>query len=316
MLDEREMRQVYTAKMIELAKRDESICLLEADLMKSTGTSDFFNTFPERSIDVGIAESNMVGVAAGLAACGKKPFCASFTPFITRRCFDQIAISVCYSKLNVKLVGTDPSVMAEVNGGTHMSMEDVGIMRGLANMVIFEPIDATMLDKSLEDVVNYNGPLYMRLFRKKAEKVFDDRLKFDLFKGNTLSEGKDCMIIASGIMVAKAVEAVKILKTQGINAGVLAIHTIKPIDKESVIKAAEYAGAIVTCENHSIINGLGSAVAEVLSENCPTPLKRLGVNDRFGEVGRLPYLLETFKLTENDICNAVKDCIALKNKRK
>ena len=294
MTDEREMRQVYTEKLIELAEKDDSICVLEADLMKSTGTAPFFEKFPERSFDVGIAEANMIGVAAGLASCGKKPFCASFTPFITRRCFDQIAISVCYSNLNVKLIGTDPSIMAEINGGTHMSMEDIGIMRSLANMVIFEPCDSAMLSASMEQVVNYNGPLYLRLFRKKAEKVFDKIENFDLFKGIEISKGKDCTI----------------------SVGVSEIHTIKPIDKDIIISAAKRSGAIVTAENHSIYNGLSSAVSEVLSENFPVPLTRVGINDRFGEVGKAAYLSEVFHITENDICEAVRTCIKKKKVKK
>ncbi len=316
MTDEREMRQVYTEKLIELAEKDDSICVLEADLMKSTGTAPFFEKFPERSFDVGIAEANMIGVAAGLASCGKKPFCASFTPFITRRCFDQIAISVCYSNLNVKLIGTDPSIMAEINGGTHMSMEDIGIMRSLANMVIFEPCDSAMLSASMEQVVNYNGPLYLRLFRKKAEKVFDKIENFDLFKGIEISKGKDCTIIASGIMVSRAVNAAKTLKKEGLSVGVSEIHTIKPIDKDIIISAAKRSGAIVTAENHSIYNGLSSAVSEVLSENFPVPLTRVGINDRFGEVGKAAYLSEVFHITENDICEAVRTCIKKKKVKK
>lgn len=316
MTDEREMRQVYTEKLMELAEKDDSICVLEADLMKSTGTAPFFEKYPERSFDVGIAEANMIGVAAGLASCGKKPFCASFTPFITRRCFDQIAISVCYSNLNVKLIGTDPSIMAEINGGTHMSMEDIGIMRSLANMVIFEPCDSAMLSASMEQVVNYKGPLYLRLFRKKAEKVFDKIDNFDLFKGIEISKGKDCTIIASGIMVSRAINAAKTLKKEGISVGVSEIHTIKPIDKDIIISAAKRSGAIVTAENHSIYNGLSSAVSEVLSEHFPVPLSRVGINDRFGEVGKAQYLSEVFHITENDICDAVKDCIKKKKAKK
>lgn len=312
MLDAKEMRDIYCDFMVEAAKTDKTICLLEADLMKSTKTQKFFELYPERSFDVGIAEANMVGVAAGLASAGLSPYCASFTPFITRRCFDQIAISVCYSNLNVKLVGTDPGICAEVNGGTHMSMEDAGIMRTLSNIAIFEPVDGVMLENALPQILQYKGPLYIRLFRKKAVKVFDTLNGRNMFEAIPLSSGKDVTIIASGIMVARAQQASAMLKEKGIEAGVLCVPSIKPLDKNAVIRAAKESGAVVTAENHNIIGALGSAVAETLAEEYPVPMQRVGVQDVFGEVGKLDYLSEKMKMRAEDIVAAAEKVIARK----
>ncbi len=304
-----EMRKVYCDSLIQLAKKNKKICVLEADLMGSSGTGNFKKEFPDRMIDVGIAEANMIGVAAGLAACGKIPFCDSFTPFVTRRCLDQVAISVCYANQNVKIVGTDPGIMATNNGGTHMSLGDVGIMRSVPNMAIFEPVDAVMLEKAMPQIVKHVGPMYIRLFRKKAESVFSPDMKFNIFKAIDLKKGKDVTIIASGIMVAKALEASAELEKEGYSVGVLSVHTIKPLDEEAVINAAKRSGAIVTAENHNIFNGLGSAVAEVIVENCPVPMKRVGVKDRFGEVGDEKYLSNLLGLTAEEIVKAAKEVI-------
>ena len=312
MLDNKEMRQVYSETMVELAKRNKKIVLLDADLMGSMGTKKFKEAYPKRHINVGIAEANMIGVAAGLASTGKLPFVHSFTPFVTRRCYDQIAISVAYAKQNVKMVGADPGIMAQNNGGTHMSLEDVGIMRAMPDMAIFEPVDATMLKALLPQVVKYDKPMYIRLFRKKAETVFDENTKFHLFKAIDIKKGTDVTIVASGIMVSRAVEASLILASQGLSVGVLSVHTIKPIDEDAIIRAAKRSGAIVTAENHNIIGGLGSAVAEVISEHCPVPLRRVGVKDRFGEVGNEKYLSEALGLTVDDIVKAATEVVALK----
>lgn len=312
MLDTKEMRAVYCETLIDLAKRNKKIVLLDADLMSSMGTKAFKTAYPKRHINVGIAEQNMIGIAAGLATCGKIPFCHSFTPFVTRRCYDQIAISVAYAKQNVKLVGADPGIMALNNGGTHMSLEDIGIMRSMPNMTIFEPVDAAMLKALLPQIVKYDKPMYIRLFRKKAETVFDDNTKFNLFKAIELKKGTDVTIIASGIMVARAVTASIILASKGLSVGVLSVHTIKPIDEEAVIKVAKRSGAVVTAENHNVIGGLGSAVAEVLGENCPVPMRRVGVKDRFGEVGDDKYLSEIMGLRVDDIVAACEEVVKLK----
>jgi transketolase len=313
MLDEKELRAVYADCLIELAEKDERIVLVEADLMKASGTVPFKNKFPERTVDVGVAEANMMGVAAGLSTFGKIPFADSFAPFATRRCFDQVFISVAYAGLNVKIGGTDPGVSAELNGGTHMSFEDIGIMRNIPGMMIFEPVDATQLKKAMPQIAGHYGPVYIRLSRRQAEKIYDDSCDFELGKAQTLVDGKDATIIASGLMVKNALDAVELLKNEGIGVKVLNMHTIKPIDEEAVLGAARETGAIVTAENHSIINGLGSAVAEVLVENFNVPMKRVGVRDHFGEVGKKEFLMEKFGLMPVNIAKAVKEVLARKN---
>lgn len=312
MKDTVEVRKAYCNTLIDMAKKDDRICVLEADLMSATGTKPFKDAFPERTFDVGIAEANMVGVASGLCTFGKIPFVSTFTPFLTRRALDQIEISVAYAKLNVKLVGTDPGISAQLNGGTHMSFDDMGIMRGIPTMVVFEPTDATMVAKALPQIAEHYGPVYIRMYRKITEKVYDDNLEFDLFKSITLKDGNDATIIASGMMVPVALEAYDKLKEEGIDARVIDMHTWKPLDEEAVYKAATETGAIVTAENHSIINGLGSAVSEYLAGVKPTVVKRIGVKDQFGEVGKEDYLFARYELTADDIVKAVKEAIALK----
>ncbi|QUI23681.1 transketolase family protein [Vallitalea pronyensis] len=313
-LESREMREVYTEQLMDLAEKDERIVLVEADLMRAAKSLTFQERFPERTVDVGVAEANMVGVAAGLSAFGKIPFTHSFTSFATRRCFDQITISVAYAGLNVKIMGSDPGVAAELNGGTHMSFEDVGIMRNIPDMVIFEPVDNEQLTQAMPYIVKHIGPVYIRLFRKKTEKIFDEGYTFNWCKADTLQEGSDATIIATGLMVKNALLAAKNLEAEGIRVRVLNIHTVKPIDQHAIIKAAEETGAIVTAENHNIINGLGSAVAEVLIENHPVPMKRIGVRDHFGEVGKMDFLMEKYQMTPEAIAEAVKDVLQMKHK--
>lgn len=310
--DALEMRQIYCNTLIELAKKDDRIVVLDADLMKANGTMNFKKEFPERTVDVGIAEANMIGVAAGLSAFGKIPFCASFAPFATRRCFDQIAVSVVFAQQNVKIVGTDPGITAELNGGTHMSFEDMAIMRSLQGMVVFEPTDGEMLAQALPQIAAYKGPVYIRMFRKKATTVFDSSLKFDLFKSVQVKDGKEVTIFASGIMVERAIEAADLLAADGIDARVVNIATWKPIDKEAIIAAAKETGAIVTAENHNKFGGLGSAVAEVVATEYPVPVTMVAIPDVVGEVGKVPFLAEKFGLTTADIVAAARRSILLK----
>ena len=312
MTDEREVRQTMAAGLVSAAAKDDRIVVLDADLMSCHSTKCFLEAYPERFINVGIAEANLIGVAAGMAAFGKIPFAFSFAPFATRRCYDQIFISVAYSKLPVKIVGSDPGVMAEANGGTHMPFEDMSIMRAIPHMVCFEPTDATMLEKALPEIIDYPGAVYIRMFRKKAEKIYDDSLEFKLGKAVTLKDGGDVTLIASGIMVARALKAADELKEAGIDARVLNIHTWKPIDEDAIVSAAKDTGAIVTCENHTTAGGLGSAVAEVAAEKCPVPLEFVGVKNSFGEVGKEAYLSEKFGLTVSDIVAAAKRAVARK----
>ena len=312
MQDNQEMRKVYCESLIELSKKNKKICILEADLMGSSGTSEYKKTFPDRTFDVGIAEANMISIAAGLSASGKIPFCTTFSPFIARRAFDQIAVSVVYAKQNVKLVGTDPGVVASNNGGTHMSFEDIGAMRSIPTMTVFEPVDSQMLKKAMPQIVKHEGPMYIRLYRKKAETVFDENFKFNLFKAIDLSKGKDVTLVASGIMVSKAIKAREILEKEGYSVGVISVHTIKPLDEQTIIQAAKRSGAIVVCENANKIGGLCSAVCETLSENFPTPVRRVAINDELGQVGSENYLCEVYGLTVENIIKNAKEVILLK----
>lgn len=312
-LHDMEMRKVYCDCLVSSARRNRQICVLEADLMMSTGTKAFKEQYPNRFIECGIAEQNMVGIAAGLSACGKIPFIHSFTPFVTRRCFDQIAVSVGYAKQNVKIVGTDPGVMATANGGTHMSFEDIALMKTVPNMIVFEPIDAVMLKKAMPTIIKIEQPMYIRLFRKKAKPVFGNSLKFDLFKANEIVYGKDITIIAAGIMVAKALEAADILKKEHIYASIVAVHTYKPLDTETIFTSVKNTGAMLTCENSFIQGGLGQSVAAAaLQEGLNVPFDMIGVQDRYGEVGTEPYLCEILGLTVNDIVNKTRELIKKK----
>ena len=247
-----------------------------------------------------------------MAVAGKIPFAHSFTPFATRRVLDQIAISIAYAKLNAKIGGTDPGVTAELNGGTHMSVEDAGLIRGIPNMIIVEPADGVQLKALLPQIAAIDSPVYMRLARKSKDQYYEKGTKFELGKIHELKSGTDVTIICSGIMIKNALDASGILEKEGINARILNMHTLKPVDSETIIKAAKETGAIVTAENHSIINGWGSAVSEVLSENYPVPLERIGIRDHFGEVGLTDFLLEKYKMTAEDIVAAAKKAIARK----
>lgn len=312
--EEIEMRDAYCSTLIELAKKDNRVVVLDADLMKSMGMMPFKEVFPERAFDVGIQEANMIGVAAGLSATGKIPFAHSFGPFATRRCFDQIFLSCGYAKLNVRITGSDPGITAAFNGGTHMPFEDMGILRNIPNITILEPVDSTMLKNLLEQTIEPYGVFYIRLLRKNAVKIYESGSSFKIGKAVQLKDGKDVTIFATGIMVDEALKAAERLSSEGISARVVNIFTLKPIDKEFIIKCAEETKAIVTAENHSIINGLGSAVAEVIAENIPVPMERVGVKDLFGEVGPVDYLMKRFELTADDIIKSVKRVLERKDK--
>ena len=308
-----EMRVVYAQTLIELAEKDERIVLLEADLMKASGTTVFKNKFPERTFNMGVAEANMVGVAAGLSAGGKIPFADTFGCFAARRTYDQFFISANYAQLNVKLVGTDPGISSAYNGGTHMPFEDLGIMRNIPKLVVFEPSDPVSLKYLVQQSAYYKGCTYMRLHRKPAEIIYSEDETFELGKGKVLRDGTDVTIVAIGaILVPEALKAAETLNKEGISAAVIDMHTIKPIDSELILKYAKKTGLIITCENHQIMNGLGSAVAEVLAENCSCRLKRIGVEDEFGEVGTQEYLQERFKMTASHIVDEVKINLACK----
>lgn len=315
MPDNVEMRAAFGAELERLMAADERIVLVDADLSKANGVNHIRKRFPERAFNVGVAEANMASIAAGLSSYGFIPFITTFTPFATRRICDQVTISITYAKRNVKIVGTDPGVAAELNGGTHMSFEDVGVMRSIPGMVIFEPVDAVQVTKALPKLVAYDGPVYMRLFRKLSPVVFNDDYQFDLFQADRLREGGDITLFATGFLVTQALEAAARLAEQGISAEVINVHTIKPVDVETVVKSVRKTGCCVTCENHNILGGLRSAIAEVTSEHCPVPLKAVGVNDEFGVVQKFPYLVQRFGLTTENVVARALECLEMKGGR-
>ncbi len=304
-------RVAYGNALAEFGK-DERIVVLDADLSGSTKTACFKEKYPERFINAGIAEGNMMSVAAGLASCGKTVFASSFAMFAAGRAFEQIRNSIAYPKLNVKIGATHAGLSVGEDGATHQCLEDIGIMRAIPNMVILNPADATEARLAVKAAIDYDGPVYLRFGRLDVLNIFDDDYKFEIGKGVELEAGDDVTLIATGIMVSVALEARKILAEQGISARVINMATIKPIDKDIIVKAAKETGAIVTAEEHNIIGGLGSAVAEVLCESCPVPMQRVGTNDVFGRSGKPAELFEAYGLTAENIAEKAKT--AIKNK--
>lgn len=303
-----EMRAMYAQCLGELMERDEKLVLLDADLSKACGTFSLRKRFPDRIYDCGVAEQNMISIAAGLASYGYKPWAESFAPFATRRVCDQIAISVCYAKRNVKIVGTDPGIAAELNGGTHMSLEDMGVVRSIPGLVIFEPTDTVQLQAAMPVLHAYEGPVYMRMNRKEFPTVFPEGYRFDLFKADLLRVGTDVTILAAGLMVSESLQAAEALAAEGISCEVINVHTVKPIDRETILASAKKTGVIVTAENHNVIGGLRSAVLEALAHD-PVPVWAVGAEDRFGEVGKLPYLKEALGLNAAHVAAAVREAV-------
>lgn len=305
-------RDAYGEALAELGAVNENIVVLEADLSKSTKTSDFKKVYPERHFNMGIAEQNMLGVAAGFAAAGKIPFASSFAVFATGRAYDQIRNSIAYPNLNVKVAATHAGLTVGEDGGSHQMLEDIALMRALPNMTVIVPADGVETKLAVKAAAEYEGPVYIRMGRPKVPVLFGDDYKFEIGKGVVLKEGTDVTLVGTGIMVSKAVEAAELLAAEGISAAVVNISTIKPIDAELIIAQAQKTGAIVTCEEHNIYGGLGSAVAEVLVENCPVPMARVGVEDKFGESGLPDELLEKYGLTAANIAEKAKAVIARK----
>ena len=300
-------REAYGKALVKLSNLNENVVVLDADLSKSTKTADFKAVAPERFINMGIAESNMMGVAAGLSTCGKIPFASTFAMFAAGRAFEQIRNSICYPKLNVKVCATHAGLTVGEDGATHQSIEDISLMRSIPNMLVINPADAVETEAAILAVAEYNGPCYVRLGRLPVEDVFDDNYDFKIGKANTVVEGTDVTVAATGLLVQEAMEAAKMLKEEGISVRVLNFGTIKPLDGEILKKASAETKFIVTAEEHSIIGGLGGAVAEYVSENCPTKVIRMGVMDRFGESGKGEEMLEKFNLTAKDIVKKVKE---------
>lgn len=301
-----EFRQALAKALAELMREDDKICVLDADLSKPNGTSSLYKEFPDRCFDVGIAEANMVGVAVGLAAYGYKPIVVTFAPFATRRVCDQIAVSVAYAKQNVKIVGTDPGITAELNGGTHMSFEDIATLRSIPTMTIYDAVDDTQVYQAIKQIMNTDGPCYIRMPRKAAQPVYDENYKFALNKADVITKGNDITIVASGIMVAESLKAVLKLKEEGISAELISANTIKPLDEETILNSIKKTNHVVTCENHNVIGGLYSAVSEMLIEKYPLHVDKIAVMDQFGQVGKYSELLNYYHLTSNDIYNVVK----------
>ncbi|QAT39252.1 transketolase family protein [Clostridium sp. JN-9] len=299
-------RQAYGEALAELAKTNENVVVLDADLGKSTKTYEFKKVCPERYFDMGISEQDMIGTAAGLAASGKIPFASTFAMFAAGRAFEQIRNSVAYPRLDVKIAATHAGLTVGEDGATHQAIEDISLMRSIPNMVVISPSDAVEAKQVIFEAVKYDGPMYIRLGRYPVPVIHDDKFEFKIGKGEVLRDGKDATIIATGIMVSVALEAAEKLKYENIEASVINIATIKPIDRELIVKYAKQTEKIVTAEEHSIIGGLGSAVAEVLSVEYPTKMKMVGVEDKFGHSGTPEELLKNYNLTSESIIKAVK----------
>lgn len=301
-----ELRKTYASTLNEMIDADKKVVALEADLMGAISTGPVFKSHPENFINCGIMEANMVGVASGLSVRGFTPFMHTFGPFATRRCYDQLFLSIGYSGLNLKVIGSDAGVTAQHNGGTHMPFEDLGLMRLIPTCTVMEMSDHVMFRDILKQTSKIHGLQYIRITRKTMSQLYDETSTFEIGKGIVLKEGKDATIVATGIMLKEALDAREILAKDGINVAVIDMFTIKPIDKDLLIKYAAQTKLIVTAENHNVIGGLGSAVAEALSLH-PTKIARVGVQDRFGQVGTQAFLQEEYNLTANDIVKAVKD---------
>ena len=313
MADKKATRESYGAALAELGEKYDFL-VLDADLAAATKTGMFKKKFPERFFDCGIAEGNMISVAAGIATTGKVVFASSFAMFAAGRAFEQVRNSIGYPHLNVKIGATHAGITVGEDGATHQCNEDIALMRTIPGMVVINPSDACEAYAAVESAINYYGPVYMRFGRYAVPNLTAELpgYKFEIGKGVTMRDGKDVTIVATGYMVHVALEAAEMLKAEGIDARVINIHTIKPIDAEILVKAAKETGAIVTAEEHNVIGGLGSAVAEAVSEAAPVPVLRVGVEDKFGKSGKVPELLSEYGLTKENIVAKAKAALALK----
>ncbi len=299
-------RESYGEKLAELGEKNNKIVVLDADLAEATKTSVFKKKFPERFFDMGIAEQDMMATAAGMATCGMIPFASTFAVFAAGRAYDQIRNSICYPKLNVKICATHAGISVGEDGATHQMLEDLSLMRGLPNMTVLSVSDDIQTKWAIEEIAKLEGPVYVRLGRLKSPIVYNEDQKFELGKGIQIGEGTDATVIATGLMVSEAVLAKEELEKEGIHIRVVDIHTIKPIDKELIVKCAKETKRIITIEDHSIIGGLGSSVCEVLADEYPTKVTRLGMKDTFGKSGKAEKLLEFFGLTKEGIIKEIR----------
>lgn len=303
----RSIRNVFGETLAKLGETNREIVVLDADLACSTQTKVFAKKFPERFFDVGIAEQDMIATAAGLASQGKIPFAASFAVFATGRTYDQIRNSVCYPKLNVKVIGTHGGVTVGEDGASHQALEDVALMRSIPNMMVIVPSDCKECEEVIKFAAEYKGPMYIRLARTNLVDIFGEDYKFNPYCATILREGKDCTVITNGETLAEVLVAAEKLSEKGIELEVISMPVIKPIDKNTIVKSAKKTGFVVTVENHSIINGLGSAVCEVLSEELPTKVHRIGVNDTFGQSGKGDELMKLYNLTAEKIALKIEE---------
>ncbi|MBL7084809.1 MAG: transketolase family protein [Candidatus Omnitrophica bacterium] len=298
-------RDAYGQALIELGEKNKDIVALDADLSASTRTARFAEKFPQRFFDLGVAEQNMMGVAAGLASCGKIPFVSTFAIFGSGRAWDQVRNTICYNKLNVKIVLTHAGITVGPDGSSHQAIEDIALMRAIPNMTIIVPCDAPETREAIFAVARYQGPVYVRLGRPKVCTILK-KDEFKIGRARTLREGKDVSIIACGIMVKQALDAAEILEKEGVSVRVVNMHTIRPLDKKTIVECAKLTRRIVTCEEHMLSAGLGNAVAAVLAENIPTPMAMVGIRDRFGQSGSPEDLLKEYHLTADDIVQACR----------
>jgi len=299
-------REAYGKKLAELGASNSDIVVLDSDLSKSTKSAVFAEKFPERFFDVGVAEADMVGTAAGLAIAGKIPFASSFAVFSTGRCFDQLRVSVAYSNLNVKIAGSHAGLATGEDGATHQATEDIALMRALPNMNVAVPADATETELAVEEAAKYKGPVYLRLSRLKTPVLFGSTHSFKFGKGTVVLDGSDVSIVACGVMLFKALDAAEQLKKKGISARVINMPSIKPLDNALLLKAASETAGIVSCEDHSVIGGLGGAVAEAVSETKPAKILRIGLKDVFGESGKPDELYKKFGMDINSIVESAE----------
>lgn len=306
------MRDVLVDFLRKTMTTNPKVVVVDADLAKCAGTIALEKEFPDRALNVGIAEANMAGIAAGLSTYGYIPFITSFAPFASRRIADQAMISICYAKQNVKIVGTDPGIAAQLNGGTHMPFEDMAIYRAIPDILLYEPTDAAELNAALPKILDYPKPVYIRMHRKNPRLLHDSDCKFDLMRAEVLRKGIDITFVASGIMVETALDAAAELEKEGISAEVICCPVWKPLDTQTIINSFKKTGCALTLENHNVNGGLGSAVAEAAAENYPVPMYRIGVREKFGEVGKVDYLRKVYNLEVSDVVEHAKKVLDVK----
>ncbi|MDD4803478.1 MAG: transketolase family protein [Syntrophomonas sp.] len=311
-MEKQATRDAYGQALVELGHKYENVVVFDADLSKSTKTADFARVFPARFFNAGIAEQNMIGMAAGMAASGKVVFASSFAIFATGRAFEMIRNSLAYARLNVKVCATHAGITVGEDGGSHQSVEDIAIMRSVPNMCVVVPADGTSARQAVRAIYQQPGPVYLRLGRPSVPILYDEKADFNVGRGIELRSGRDATLIACGIMVSKCLEAAAILQEEGIEVSVIDMHTIKPIDRELIERKARETGAILTVEEHSVLGGLGGAVCEVVCETCPVPVLRMGIKDIFGQSGNPDELMQFYGLTVNKIIENVH--FLIKNK--